>query len=836
MTSPPRMRRVYNQGSEQKLMSRFIRASVASLLISAMFLLSACQSSEEKAEGYYQSALTLMAAGDEDRALVELRNVFKYNGFHKEARKLYADTEYKRGEIGEAYSQYLRLIEQYPDTVEVRLILAETALTRNDWAEVERHGTAALELAPQDPAVQAIGAALAYRQAILNKNEAAKAAAVVEIRRILDLLPDNKVARRILIDSLVNGADPKAALVEIDTALQQEPDSLEFNMLKVRLLAQIPDMAATGKQLQGMVEKFPDNQPVRAALISWYMSQKDFAGAEAYLRKFAGDATSSPEKHGAVIQLLQSVRGNDAAIAELDRLIAANAGTPNADIYGALRASVHFTMGQKDSAIAEIEAILAQAKPSIETRRIKISLAQMLLATDNRVGARAKIEEVLAEDAGDVEALKLRAGLLIQDDKPNEAIVDLRAALAQAPRDPAIFTMMASAHERSGSQDLMGEQLALAVEASNRAPAESLRYAGFLLKQNRTTVAEAVLEDARSVSPGNVDILNQLAQMWLAEKDWDKVSEAIASLRKIASPDALEAARLLQAAQLRAQGNNDAALSFLQGELDKTGTDITAIAQIIQSQALAGKFAAARTLLDESLAKSPEDVNLLLLNGGLYAVEGKAAEAEAVFRKVMADHPDSEIAPSRLYELLVLNGRGPEATALLEQSVKALPKSGMLQWMLASDYQKTGKIKQAITVYEALYAKDSSNMVIANNLASLLSTSSDDPQDLQRADVMARRLRGSPVPAFQDTYGWIEFRKGNLAEALAILEPAAKGLPKDAAAQVHLGLVYAALGQVEKAKATLSQGLQLAGSDPAAQFETARKTLAELEAPAKSTP
>lgn len=91
--------------------------------------LAACESDDEKAERYYQSGLALLETGDEERALIEFRNVFKYNGFHKEARQLYADTIFDLGRTDEAYSQYLRLVEQYPDTVEARRRLAEIAVT-----------------------------------------------------------------------------------------------------------------------------------------------------------------------------------------------------------------------------------------------------------------------------------------------------------------------------------------------------------------------------------------------------------------------------------------------------------------------------------------------------------------------------------------------------------------------------------------------------------------------------------------------------------------------------------------------------------------------------------
>ena len=137
-------------------------------------------------------------------------------------------------------------------------------------------------------------------------------------------------------------------------------------------------------------------------------------------------------------------------------------------------------------------------------------------------------------------------------------------------------------------------------------------------------------------------------------------------------------------------------------------------------------------------------------------------------------------------------------------------------------------IEGAIALYDALYTEDTSNVVIANNLASLIATHSTDPAALDRAATVARRLRDSDVPAFQDTYGWIEYRRGNLSEALTYLEPAAAGLPNDAMTQYHLGMVYVGLEQADKARAALQRALDIAGDSPLPQFENARKVLENL--------
>ena len=802
--------------------------SPAALALIAALALAGCESAEDKAERYYLSGMELLAAGDEERALVEFRNVFKYNGFHKDARKVYADTVLKQGNVQEAYGQYLRLIEQYPDTPEVRRILAELAIGRGDWAEAERHGNEAIRLAPDAPGVRAIALALGYRKAVMDRDEEARAVLAEEARAVLAETPDSRIALRILIDHLAAGPDPTAALPEIERALALEPEALELHVAKLRILAQSGDSAGLGVQLKTMVERFPDNVDARSALIAWYMSEGDIDGAEAFMRQLAGDPTGPVEGHIAVIQLLQAARSTEAAQTELGRLIAANDGTANADLYRALDATFDFEAGRRDEAIAAMETILKTATPGDQTRRIKTMLAKMLETTGNRVGARARIEEVLAEDATNVEALKMRAGWLIEEDRPGEAIVDLRAALGQAPRDATILTLMAAAHERDGSPELAGERLALAVEVSGSAPAESLRYAQFLVRQGRIQAADTVLTESRRVNPTHVGVLAMLADIALNAQDWPRAQEIAETLAQIGTPEADAATRALQAALLLGQNRTEDGLAFLEEQVGKGGDDLAAIQVILQARIRSGKPDEARTYLDGELAKRPDDPGLRLLSAGLHALMGEVSQAEALFRDLIAEDPTAEL-PARLpYGLLRSDGRAEEAAAVLDAALAAQPAAATLRWIQAGELEKAGDIDGAIAVYEAMYAVDSGNVIIANNLASMITTHRDDPESLARATAIARRLKGSDVPAFQDTYGWIAHRNGNHDEALTYLEPAAAGLPNDALTQFHLGMTYLALERTEDARRQLTRALELAGDSPLPQFETARQELAGL--------
>ena len=91
---------------------RFIFRIAAIILM--VFTLSACKSSEERAEEHFQSGIALFEQGDLDRAVVEFQNVFELNPTHEEARRKLAEIFYESGQLRRAYGQYLRLVEQVP--------------------------------------------------------------------------------------------------------------------------------------------------------------------------------------------------------------------------------------------------------------------------------------------------------------------------------------------------------------------------------------------------------------------------------------------------------------------------------------------------------------------------------------------------------------------------------------------------------------------------------------------------------------------------------------------------------------------------------------------------
>ena len=275
----------------------------------------------------------------------------------------------------------------------------------------------------------------------------------------------------------------------------------------------------------------------------------------------------------------------------------------------------------------------------------------MLAETGDADAAAALVETVLAADRDHVGALKLRAKLALDADRPEAAVQDMRTALAQAPGDAEALTVMALAYERQGARELAGEQLARAVEASDRAPAELLRYAGFLMQDDRTGPAEAVLVDALRRAPEDPELLGdarrdppRAPRLGPCRPGGGAARAPRTTRRRQATAAELEAARLA------GEGRTDETLALLE-ELAGDGSDAGAMAALVRARLEAGDAAGARAWLADVLADDPGNPAARLLLAGLDAAAGDAAAAEAGYRALVADAPGFAAGHRRLGRL-----------------------------------------------------------------------------------------------------------------------------------------------------------------------------------------
>jgi tetratricopeptide (TPR) repeat protein len=805
------------------------------ILVAAMSVLAACQDSEEKAETHFQNALALIAEGDTARASVEFRNVFEHNGFHRDARASYAAMLRRQGDVQQAYGQFLRLVEQYPEDAEGRIALAEMAIAFQNWDEARRHGARALLLAPDDPAIPIITLNLAYLDALDAEDVEARDAAIQTAAEMLEEDPDNLLLRRILIDGLLLDGDLEGALAMLDSTILMDPDSRILQETRLSLLAELERADDFELALRQMIRVFPEDEVLPRTLLSFYFALGELEAAEVFLRELAAVTEDDRDRSG-ILETLVMLRlerdGATGATAELDRILAEDPSA--AARFRIMRAALRFDLGARDEAMAELAALLDQGLTSIDAGRARVALARMHIAEGDEVAARGLVEAALAEDGGQIDALKMLAVWLIEEDRAGAALQRLRTALEENPDDPETLTLMADAHARNGNRELMREFLSRAVAAADSAPPEALRYVGMLVDDGRFPLAEDVLDRALRRAPDNPDLLLALGNVYMRSDQWARAEQVERRLRRLGTETGLDYADRLRTAVLFGRGQADEALEFLE-ELSQSsaaeGSSVEAQIAVVRARLATGDGFGARAYAEELLEEDPGNATLRFLLATIHMAQGRYGDAEALYRGLVEEDDSRQAAWIGLIRALGAQNRPEDAQTMLDRALEVLPDAPDLLWAQASYLERVGAYQDAIAVYEELYERLPGSVIVANNLASLLSVYGEGEDILERAYTIARRLRGTDVPQFQDTYGWIAYRRGEYEEALAHLEPAALSLSTDPLAQYHLGMTYLALDRPADALRRLSRAVQLAGPrDPRPQFESAREEIRRIEA------
>ncbi len=810
------------------MLTRTFRRSV--LVFGVCIALAACKTAEERAEEHFSSAQELIEVGDLDRAIVELRNIFQLAPNHVEARRTMAQVMRETGNNAASYSQYIRLIELSPDDVDGRVSLAELAFKAGDWDEFTRHGKRVVELAPNLPRSQSLDIALHYREAIINKDSGSVEALARKAKELSIVIPESDLLQHVLFDSYLRSDNLDAALSQLDVMIAREPKNSTYYDQRLLLLQRFGDRGLMEEHLRNVIARFPDDADAKETLVKFLMANGDPKGAEAYLRTIGDPAAPDPSFFISLVRFIKEVHGNEAARVELDAAIEIS---PEPDSLRVLLAVLDFEDGRRDKAISDLRSVLereGEDEASIDLiNEARISLARMLIVDGDVAGAQQLVEKVLETDADDVDALTMRAERLIDVDDPNGAISDLRRVLDINPNSVQAMGLLADAYIRAGSEDLALDVLAQAVDASNNAPDTTLRYAQMLAATNSLNSAEEVLLSGLRRTPKSAEILSLLGDMYLATSDFNRASMAVRQLRQIGTDAAINAANRLQVQLLLSQQGVEAALAFLEEMTTGANAGLKDKALLLRAQLSTGQSEAALRSAEAIVEEAPNDPQRRFILANTLAATGDWESAQTLMRALVVEDPTRVNVWQQLYRIAQIAEDEDTASGLLDEALAAMPDAPVLLWAKAGELERAGNIDATIAIYEDLYAVNSDSVVFANNLASLLVTYKNDPESIERAWVIARRLRDTDIPAFQDTFGWLAFRRGDPEAALPYLQSAAAGVPQDPIVQYHLAEVYAALDRPQDAIAAYQRVLELAGpEDTRAQIVQAQEAVARL--------
>lgn len=786
------------------------------LLLAAILGLSACSSPEEKANKYYEKAMELFKQGELDKAKIEFRNALQIKGNMTDALYKLAQIAEVKGNWQEMFNFLSKVVDIDPKHLDAQVKLGRMLLAAGQLDRALAASDATMALDKDSSMV------LAFRATVLYRLDDKKGA-VEQANAALVKDPNNVDALVVLATERLQEGDADKAIEYLDRGLKLNEKNVALQLFKVQALEKVAKSAEAETIFRKLINFYPKSRAIRHALARFYLVHRAPEKAEAEYRSIIAENPVDPKAKLDLVNFIAQLRGGKAAVDELKAFVQQE--PENLELQFALAS---FYQAQKDikSADEVLRSVVAKVGDTPDGLKAKGALATSSLRAGDIAGANKLIAEILTKDPRNEQAVTLKAGLDLDEGKIDETIANLRALLRDVPNSAQALLLLGKAHELGGSPELAEEHYMKAFQANKSEAAFGVAFAEYLIKRGDAERAEAILEEALSRIPGHLPALKMLAQARVSQGDWAGAQAVADEVRR--QGDEGKISEQISGAIHAGKREYEASIASFRKYYEASPNDMQPVVALVQAYLLAGKTNEALTFITSVLQANPGNTAARLLQAQLQEKKGDLVAAALSYQTVMGNAPKNPGGYNGLASLRMRETRYSEADQVISQGLAALPNNFGLRMTRATLYELSGRVDDAIPLYEALLKEQPKSDVLANNLASLLSDYRTDKASLDRAYELAQRVRRSEIPQFVDTAGWASYKVGKLDEAITLLKSAVKSRPDVAVFRYHLGMAY--LGKADKsgARQELEKAVQLASKQPFPQLGEVKKVLQGL--------
>lgn len=778
-------------------------------------LLSGCGGPQSRFASHMQRGQAYYAQGNYVKASLEFRNALQISPKDPNAAVMAGRTAEKLGRMRDAAVLYQAVVDNAPDNPEARADLGRLMVL---GGAAER-GLAIIEpgLAkhPDDA-----GLLTARAFVLLNQKDPDKAAALADVEHALRIAPASEEAVALRASMYRDAGDFAGGAAFVSRALQRLPNSTDLRQILAKLYRDAGDPGKAEEQLRALVRLKPQEPQFRYQLAQFYSDSHRKDDAQKVLEDAVRDLKSD-EARLRLVAFLAAERTPAQADRTLRDFIAQD--PKNEDLRLALGALLQRT-GPPKPAIDVYEEVVRRDGTGAKALIARDRIAALAVHERRYDDARKLVDEVLAENAHDNDALSLRGEIYLARADLPAAIADFRAVLREQPDASGVSRLLAQAYLANGQPTLAEESLRKALELAPDDKPLLLQLAQLLEQNGRAAQAVAALEAPARAAKDDAVLQDALVRAYLANRDYASAYTAAQALQTL-RPDSADGYYL---AGLAAQGQNqpDEAQKQLTHALAVQPQTIDALTALSQLEVSRGRADQAVKLLNETFERNKSNAFPLNLLGEVYM------EQKDFGRAVSALTHASEVAPQWWppYRNLGLaresTGDTAAAIAAYQAGIKVAPSVPKLPIELAQLYEKHDRVADAIACYDAWLKQNSPVPSVTRNLALLLVTYRHDTASLDRARDLTAGFASSNDGTLLDTSGWVHVKRQEYAQALPLLERAAERAPESPEIRYHLAIAELNAGQPERARSNLKAALS--GSAKFFGIEEARSALAAL--------
>lgn len=765
------------------------------LLLCLVGNLTACDRSDQQTTRYIEEGKRLYKAGDYKKAQLAFDNAAAVDPKNTRNRYDLAEQLSRFGDIQDAAKHYQAVVNQDAGHLMARVKLGQIYLLAAKLAEAEKMAAEALAIDAENTEAQVLmGGVLAAQS---NSD-----AAFVKAETVLRNKPDDVGATLLLASLTAKTGKPDKARTLLLNAIEKHADNAAMRLMLANLYAQDHDLEKAEAMLEAIVKIEPKAVDHRKRWAVFLINNKRLDKAETVLRAAVTELPDDEQAKLMLVEFLASQRTPEVAIAELIPMVEQNTG--NYELRFKL-AQLQWAQQQTDKAEETLKELAELDKQGWASIKARNQLAQLYNVTGRVEQAKALVQELLANNPGDLGALALRGEMALAENRVNDAIADFRAVLAEQPHNIPVLKLLSAAHLVNKDRVLARENIEKVVAQAPDDEAARLDLVELLLQSGDKEQATQQLNALFRLKPNSKKGLEALFKIYSAQKQWDQALQIATQFEHAYAEDAT--GYYLSGLAYQASGRLEQSTARFEQAMRKQAQAVEPLAQLVNNYLAAKQPDKALNKLNEVLKDQPRNFVAYNLVGDVYSRGNKYAEAINAYRQAMDIKPGWTIPYRNIASINIMQKHKNEAVEVLTKGINQVDEPIELVADLAALYHQDGEYRKVIALYEESYKKNPGSVTVLNNFARYLAEYGNGVEAVSRAAKLAEPLADTNNPYMLDTVAWIAYKQGNYEKALQTLVKANQLNPDIAISYYHLGMIYFKQGDKNAAKDYLQKAV-----------------------------
>ena len=515
-----------------------------------------------------------------------------------------------------------------------------------------------------------VSAHILQAEIALQSNEYLKA--TIEYRKAAELSDSVELARKATRLGFNYGFNDEA-LLSAKRWVKLDKDSDEARAFLGQLYFRLDDLRNSRRQFERLIKADPEDPGKRLlSLLAYLSDEREHERADKLMRSLAKPYPKSAMAHYAVAVL--ALRANDAEYAK-QRATRAMELDPDYLRPKLLYARALMFEGEQDKAIEYLAHIIGDSPHPEADARMELALMYMLSGRDE--DALSQVNQVLLEQGGRMDALRLMAIINFRLERLDAAWDDFEDLLASGQyRMDALYYLARIADYREQYERAV--RLYKEVRFGSNTVFSQRRASALLAHQlDDVDGAFKLLDDFATASPNNaVEVVTLKAQLLIS---LDRYDEGLALFEKAIEYRPDDEGMILGHAELLLRvGRIDDAVVEYRKALKRWPDSATALNALGYTLAdRTDQYEEAEKLIRKALKIDPDSPAIIDSLGWVLYKLGQHEEALIELQRAYERLNDHEVA-SHIVEVLVTLDRRDEALELLESAEKKSPKSELL--------------------------------------------------------------------------------------------------------------------------------------------------------------